>query len=473
MSQRACMRAARLLGLGERFFLLARVMWLAFLASAILLVSGGLSWTAAMPPHPDLKGKVRVWAIEIYRQAKKLSSRLDAPGPLIKAQGTFRALVILVDFSDNQGQTDKDHFYEMLFSLGTYPTGSMRDYYQEVSYGQFDLTGEVNGTIGAPPDWFRMPQTYSYYLGGQSGLGNYPTNAQKLAEDAVVAADPYVDYRRYDNNGDGEVDSLFIIHAGPSAEASTNPEGSIWSHRWEMKNPPVLDGMRFRGYSMESEYTRTPGDGTIGVFCHEYGHELGLPDLYDVGHSGGEGIGNWGVMGGGSWNGTPHGSRPAHFCAWSKVKLGWVNPIVLRSNQIKVNIPQVETQPSIFLLWTDGAVGTQYFLVENRQKVLFDDSLPGDGLLIYHVDDQVKRQDNPVHYKVDVEQADGAFDLNNGTNSGDQGDPWPGSVGKRNFNQSSTPNSADYQGQKTQVAVRNISSSAPVMSADLYVSGGD
>jgi len=458
---------------GERKMLQRAYDGLKILLFCLVVLMLTASFAAGMPLHPDLKTTVRVRAIELYRQVKELSPQLDAPGPLRAPSGTYRALILLIDFSDDKGQTSPDQYRYLLFSLGIYPTGSMRDYYQEVSYRQFDLVGEVNGTIDKPPDWFRMPQAYTSYVGGQSGLGSYPNNAQKLAEDAVIAADPYVDYRLYDNNGDGEVDSLFILHAGPSAEASSNPNTYIWSHRWEMENPPVLDGMKFKGYSMEPEYTRSPGDSTIGVFCHEYGHELGLPDLYDVGYSGGEGIGNWGVMSGGSWNGSQRGARPAQFCAWSKMQLGWVTPIVSGANQIGVNIPQVETQGSIFLLWTNGAVGSQYFLVENRQKVLFDDGLPGSGLLIYHIDEQVRRQDNPAHYKVDVEQADGAFDLNNGTNYGDDSDPWPGASGKRYFNQGSTPNSTDYNGHKTLVSVRNISNSASTMTADLFVSGSD
>ncbi|MEW5801232.1 MAG: M6 family metalloprotease domain-containing protein [bacterium] len=441
---------------------------------AVLLITAlTVSSAPAMPLHPDLKARarVRVRALEIYRQAKERSPQLNAPGPLRAPKGTYRALVLLVDFPDYKGQTAQDQYRQLLFSLGVSPSGSMRDYFQEVSYGQFDLVGDVNGTTGKAVDWFRMPQSYNFYVSGQSGLGRYPGNAQKLAEDAVIAADPYVDYRLYDNNGDGEVDSLFILHAGSSAEASSNPNGYIWSHRWEMENPPVLDGMRFKGYSMGPEFTWSPGDSTIGVFCHEYGHELGLPDLYDVGYRGGEGIGSWGVMGGGSWNGSPQGSRPAHFCAWSKIKLGWVTPVAVRANQIGITVPQVETQGTIYLLWTNGVAGQQYFLVENRQKVLFDDSLPGNGLLIYHVDDHVARQDAPAHYKVDIEQADGAFDLNNGTNDGDAGDPWPGIMVKSFFGQDSVPNSNDYNGRKTPVAVRNISGSASAMIVDFFISG--
>ncbi|MCL4416885.1 MAG: immune inhibitor A, partial [Actinobacteria bacterium] len=79
------------------------------------------------------------------------------------------------------------HYTDLLFSSATYPTGSMRDYYKEVSYNNLDIQGTVYAQAGV--NWYRMPQTYTYYVNGQSGLGNYPQNAQKLVEDAVLSAD--------------------------------------------------------------------------------------------------------------------------------------------------------------------------------------------------------------------------------------------------------------------------------------------
>jgi hypothetical protein len=172
-------------------------------------------------------------------------------------------------------------------------------------------------------------------------------------------------------------------------------------------------------------------------------------------------------MGTGSWNAG--GSRPAHACAWSKIRLDWATPEVISKNQTGVNIPRVEDNPSIIRLWTDGAMGNQYFLVENRQRILFDDNLPGDGLLIYHVDDSVSQQNNPARYKVDVEQADGRSDLNNGLNRGDAGDPWPGSFSKRTFDTNSIPDSKAYSGAETSVSVTGISDSADTMTADFAV----
>ena len=115
---------------------------------------------------------------------------------------TLHCLIVLVDFSDmthEQGfHSEPANFDTLLFSLGIRHPGSMADFYKENSYSQAYLTGQVT-------DWFRMPHPYAYYVDGQRGFGNYPRNAQKLTEDAVLAADPSVNFDLYDNNGDGMV----------------------------------------------------------------------------------------------------------------------------------------------------------------------------------------------------------------------------------------------------------------------------
>src|SRR5262249_38233582 len=100
--------------------------------------------------------------------------------------GKLRCLVLLVDFSDNKGSRPAQEFQDMLFSQGTYATGSLRDFYNENSYGQLDVDGEVVG-------WLRLPNRYSHYVNGKNGGGTYPTNAQKMAEDALTLAAARVD----------------------------------------------------------------------------------------------------------------------------------------------------------------------------------------------------------------------------------------------------------------------------------------
>jgi M6 family metalloprotease-like protein len=391
-------------------------------------------------------------------------------GPKTSAVDTVRAIVLLVDFDDNQHSRRVGEFDTLLFSKGfVLPTGSMRDFYWENSYQTFELIGDVAG-------WFRMPQDYSYYTDGQSGFGDYPNNAQRMVEDAVYAADSAVNFADYDTDGNGFVDALFVVHAGPGAE-ETGSGWNIWSHRWVTSYHVNVDGVIVHDYSTEPEIRIGSGLVDMGVFCHEFGHVLGLPDFYDTDYTS-EGLGDWSLMAGGSWNNN--GKTPAHFDAWGKKTLGWTTVVTLTSNQTNVEIIQAETSPVSYQLWASGSVDEEYFLVENRQKVGFDNRLPGHGLLIYHVDeDMTSNRDewcpgDPAipHYKVALEQADGFFELEGcfGFGSqGDSGDPFPGSRDKRAFDDTTTPSSRDYYESSTQVAVWNVSDSDSAMYVNMDV----
>jgi immune inhibitor A len=377
---------------------------------------------------------------------------------------TMRIPLILIEFTDNRWQTGPDgtksYFEDLMFSEGVLPYGSMREFYLENSYGKFLLQGEVYG-------WYMMPQTYDYYVDGQRGFGDYPRNAQKMVEDAVALADPYIDYSLYDNDGDGEVEGLMLVHAGEGYETSGSTN-QIHSHRWFMTGPQYYDGVSLRGYAMQPEQNR--GDDNlvdIGVFCHEFGHVLGLPDLYDVDYTS-SGLGSWTLMASGSYNG---GSQvPAHFDAWCKYQLGFIQPEVLTANSFGHEFPRVEEVPFAVRVWANGTVGPQYFLIENRQRVMFDAGLPGEGLLIYHVDENQHGNSDESHYLVALEQADGLFELESGPYSGgNSGDPWPGFTNKREFTDRSVPDSKAYGGSTTEVAAWRISDSDSLMTANLDV----
>jgi len=373
-----------------------------------------------------------------------------------------KAVVILADFSDNVGSTPPAHYDSLIFSVNEYPTGSVKDFYIENSYGILDLQGEVT------PVWVRLPNPYSYYTNGNYGFGSWPQNAQGMARDAVLAADSLIDFSQYDLDGDGYVDAVIIIHAGPGAEA-TGDVNDIWSHAWYIPYPPTVDGVQV--YS----YTTDPENGGCGVIAHEFGHRpLGLPDLYDTDYSS-EGLGNWSLMAAGSWN--MNQTKPAHLDAWCKYRLGFVTVDTVVSNLEKVLIPAVEDTGLVFRLWTNGNTGNEYYLVENRQKKKFDVGLPGEGILIYHVDDNQSNNNNEWypghtsygHYRVALEQADGAWDLERNANRGDAGDPFPGTTTNRHFDLYSIPDSRDYDSLITYVGVKNISDSQDTMYADLLV----
>lgn len=372
----------------------------------------------------------------------------------VPLSGIVRIIVVLVDFPDKPMTKTKKHFEDLFFSSGIVPTGSVYEYYKEVSGGLIDIHGEVAGP-------FRLPKTLAKYANGESGIGSKLPNARTMAKDSFIKSRSKIDFSKYDNDGDNFVDAFIIVHAGTGAETNNNP-GDIWSHKWLLEGDPMSDGTT-KVYA----YLTVPEDCTIGVCAHELGHLLfGFPDLYDEDYTS-NGIGDWCLMSGGSW--CNEGRTPTHPSAWCKAAQGWVSTITPTSNLKDVSIKDVKTDKKIYKLWKDGVAGKEYFLVENRQKKKFDKFLPGSGLLIWHIDDTIEENSNEAHYRVALKQADGLKDLELGENSGDHADSFPGSGQKKKFNAATNPNSKSYAGINSMVRISNIKMVRGVIKADISI----
>ncbi|MEW6577707.1 MAG: M6 family metalloprotease domain-containing protein, partial [Chloroflexota bacterium] len=396
-----------------------------------------------------------------------------APGFEAAPANPFRTLAILVQFTDKPAQVGATFFDTLVFGTGA---ATVRGYYQEVSYGLLDI---VTLNLPSALGWQTAPQTYSYYVNGQHCLGSYPRNCQRLTEDVVALVNPVVNFANYDNNGDGYVDTVFIIHSGTGAEANGGDPNTIWSHSWWTYSEPLVDGVRVGSYTTEPEYWFTPGDMTHGVYVHELGHAFGLPDLYDIDNSS-RGVGNWSLMSGGSWNGIL-GNSPAHLDAWSRVYLEF-NPVVdITTTGGTISLPNVEQNRANAIYRFNSGKANEYWLLENRQKIGSDAALPGSGLLIWHVDDNLSgsnryecKQVNNYqcttgqHFRVALEQADGALDLEYNRNQGDGGDPFPGSTGNIAFNFTTNPNTTSYYSTTNWgLRLSSISPSSSTMTAYL------
>jgi len=369
-----------------------------------------------------------------------LSPMLATAGAL----GKRRALALLVDFSDNRGTKSAGHFHDLLFNADK--AGSVRTFYKDISYGKIDVDGVVSD------GWIRAPKSYSHYTNGASGTSDSGPNTRDLVKDVLDLYCAQNSLSPFDLDGDGFMDGLFLIFAGGGAEAETDPvkrPHKIWSHKWVLRQTYRNGGVK--AYA----YFTAPEDGKLGVFSHEFGHFLGLPDLYDTTYRS-QGIGNWCLMAGGSWNGA--GSKPARMSAWCMERLGWIKPTVIKS-AAKLTLPPIaDNSSACYRLWTKGKPGPEYFLIENRQKKGRDSGLPGSGLAIWHIDEQQSGNDNPLAYRVALVQADGKRDLEMDKNAGDKADVFPGSLGvtKVGDAQSSHPNTRANNGNSTGVSLRAI-----------------
>ncbi len=233
--------------------------------------------------------------------------------------------------------------FDTEFFTGPWTPGTIRQYWSEVSYGLFDVTGTVF-------DWVPLSQNEVYYTGGSSqGIAPPPYGTARtgdMIKEILDALDPSADFGAFDNDGpdgvpnsgddDGFVDVLLVVHPTFGAECDgISPH--IWSHSWTYSQWPVSGGqpyatndpaagggsIRIDDYIVVPSLSCETGMIEIGVICHELGHAIGLPDLYDW-NGNSSGIGYWGLMGAGNWN-TP--ASPAHLCAWSREQLGWLNPV--------------------------------------------------------------------------------------------------------------------------------------------------
>ena len=373
-------------------------------------------------------------------------------------RGQVRVAVVLVEFPDAAMGAQASRFEELFFSTGELATGSVTEYYREVTGGLVEIVGEVVGPL-------MMPNPVSWYANGNYGIGN-PTGeprANVMAADAAKLADAVLDLTPYDNDGNGYVDAFVVVHAGRGGEETGDPN-DIWSHKWTLPAEYVADGTRVFAY------LTIPEDAKLGVSAHELGHLLfGFPDLYDTDYTS-EGVGDWCLMAGGSWNGG--GDTPAHPSAWCKAQQGWADVVTVTADG-PLELADVKQSRQVHRLWTGGASGSEYFLVENRQQTGYDAMLPGGGLLVWHVDDAQQDNTDENHYLVGLLQADGLAELENAVNRGDGGDCWPGSTDARTLDATTTPSTLTYAGLDSGVRLHDVSDPGVTMTVTVSVSGVD
>ncbi|GAA4218209.1 immune inhibitor A domain-containing protein [Actinocatenispora rupis] len=245
---------------------------------------------------------------------------------------------------------DTQHYKDMFFGK----KDSFKDFYEKQSSGKFTVDGDVSGWVTVPYNEARYGSNEIAESDGYWNLVKDSVNAWYQSEKANGATDEQIDsylsrfdqWDRYDYDGDGNfnepdgyLDHIEIVHAGVGEEAGGGTEGAdaVWSHRWYAystdagKTGPegnLLGGTKVGDSPLwVGDYTTEPENGGLGVFAHEFGHDLGLPDEYDTA-GGDNGTGSWTLMSSGSWLGKGFdsiGTTPGYMNAWDKYQLGWLD----------------------------------------------------------------------------------------------------------------------------------------------------
>jgi M6 family metalloprotease-like protein len=441
-------------------------------ASGALISSGRRVGIDAAPEAPHLRPTSD--AVEAARSARgavsyRGSGAFAAPP---WANGTTNVLFIMVEFPADAGDPNgaqpavsctftAAQTQANLFGGTATGPGNMADYYDEISFGALDLVGTVVGCFTVAND--------------KNDYDDGPSNEDALVTEAIALADPSVDFSSFDNDGNGEVDMVAVIYAGNGPDngnyTGADPNvNNLWPHAGSIAPVAVDGGARtVSQYYMAPELLSATRIRTIGVHAHEFGHKLGLPDLYDTDGSS-QGVGHWCLMGSGSWAsnnpGFENGEAPSHMSAWCKWFLGWITPTDLTGDQVGQNIPQAETNAfAVRLLDNPGGPDDwpgagEYFLIENRQQTGFDVGLDGCGILVWHIDEALggnaaEGHTAGSHRLVDLEEAHGGTDLdipeppNGAGNRGDAGDPFPGSGNVTEWDDDTSPHSRLYNGDPT------------------------
>ena len=314
--------------------------------------------------------------------------------PYFPHTGSPKALVILAEFQDTTFTiqdtkeiftnylTNEGHFSDTRYGQDLNYKG-VRGYFKDCSYGQFTPEFDVVGPI-------KLPKEQTYY-------GEGDDNIEALMEDACSAIDSIVDFADYDANNDGMVDLVYIIYAGHSANYRGNKVSNIWPKSGTVNISNTYDGKRICRYGVSNELNGSEKISKnkkkingIGLFCHEFSHTLGLPDIYayktPAEDQDDQGMEFWDLMDGGT---EVRGGRvPASYLAWEREVMGWIKIDELKNDSSIENLKSIDNGGKAYKIVNPNN-SNEYIVLQSIQKGPWyqgwRDGTYGKGLLAYRI----------------------------------------------------------------------------------------
>ena len=390
----------------------------------------------------------------------------------------FRGLIILINYTDRNfddyvpsNYTPID-FYEAMINSHDYQgytlpygtkveaMGSVRDYYYDNSFHQFDPHFDILGPVDVP---YRCTDAHQF-------------KCDSIFFAALEALDPEVDFSQYDTDGDGTADMVFFMVAGHGSDVTANDRDYLWPHMKDFTESPVLDGVNFKLYACSTNmtgeeneyYTNFNNVAGIGTICHEFSHCLGLPDFYDTDGLGSGGTNSkhpmtWSVMASGFR--SNNGRNPAGYSLFERYALRFAQPTLIEGEGT-ISIPALEKSNSGYRLNTDNE--GEFFIIENRQRIKWDKNLAGPGMLIWRVDSSnvdvwehnlVNSDPNHMYYELLRANFSGISDSYN--------DPFPGVSNVTTITNITEPNMRTWDGKMNKYAFVNIAQADSIITFDV------
>ena len=314
--------------------------------------------------------------------------------PYFPHTGSPKALVILAEFQDTTFTIqdtkkvftnylmNEDHFSDKRYNQDQNYKG-VRGYFKDCSYGKFTPVFDVVGPI-------KLPKAHAVY-----GAGN--DRMDLLLADACAAVDGMVNFADYDANNDGIVDLVYVIYAGHSANTSGNKDTNIWPKSGTITISNKFDGKSIRRYGVSNELNGSEKTSKnnkkingIGLFCHEFSHTLGLPDIYayntDAENQDNQGMEYWDIMDGGT--GIRGGCVPASYLAWEREVMGWMNIDELKNDITINNLKSIDNGGKAYKI-VNPKNSNEYIVLQSIQKGAWNqgwgDNTYGKGLFAYRI----------------------------------------------------------------------------------------
>ena len=423
-------------------------------------------------------------SMEMVERGKKMKNHRD---DLIRGIGhgghmdysKFRGLIILVNYTDRKfadyvpsNYTPFDFYNDMVnghdYNGFTLPAGtkvdamgSVRDYYYDNSFQQFDPHFDVLGPVDVP---FACTDAHQFHC-------------DSIFFAALEALDDEVDFSQYDTDEDGTADMVFFLVAGFGSDNSANDRDYLWPHMNNFTESPVLDGVNFSLYACSTNMTGEEGDyisynnvAGIGTICHEFSHCLGLPDFYDTDAEGSGGTNRnypmtWSIMASGFRSNM--GRNPVGYSLFERYALGFASTTLIEGEGT-ITVPALEKSNMGYRMNT--ANPSEYFIIENRQRVKWDKNLAGPGMLIWRVDSSnvdvwennlVNSNPNRSYYELLRAKFNGMSDSYN--------DPFPGVAGITSITNATQPNMRTWDGKLSRYAFVNITEADSIITFDVIV----